>query len=288
VSSHLPLPASACAESILLSASHTRAHSWLGLRKSFLAPPARDRLCSVLCTLAPAPVLSFASSGMCLLREIPPAWDRFACASCVRLFRAFAPGLPIRGSSVCLGRGLPLGGFSTPYGPTVWGIRPWTPSQRELRLSGPWSPPRGLLHPPTVQPFGAFAPGLPLRRSSVFLGRGLPLRGFSTPAVQPSLGRGQPCVSLMSAFVRGFRPLDSLSEGVPRVSHKRARSGPPPLNSLPLRGHRADQFLAANNFSSLHPWLCLGCDDSCSNSFQQLRGSMSLAAPLALPRLRQC
>jgi hypothetical protein len=195
-----PSPACAVVELVLLSASHTCAHSWLGLRKTSLAPPARDRVGSVLCTLASVLALNFASSVMCLLREILPALHRFACAFCVRLFGAspldsLSEGAPSFSAVVS-----PSGASPPPYGPTVWGSRPWTPSQRELHLLGRGLPLGGFSTPLAVQPSGAVAPGLPLRGSSIFLGRGLPPGGFSTPLRSNRLGQS---------------PLDFLSEGAP-------------------------------------------------------------------------
>ncbi|KAJ1475868.1 hypothetical protein T484DRAFT_3141975 [Baffinella frigidus] len=112
-----PLQASASVESPLLSASHTRAHSCLGPRKfrTSRAPPARDRVCSVPCALASAPVLSFAGSGVCLLREsrLRGIASRVS-HDCFVLFGAFARGLPLRGSSAFLGRGLPHRGLLHP------------------------------------------------------------------------------------------------------------------------------------------------------------------------------
>ena len=130
-----PLPASPCAESLLLFASHTRTASF----GTSLAPPARDRFCSVLCTLASAVVLIVARLGTFLLREFRlRGIDSRAPHACVCLhsllrrtsvflflFRAWTPppGLvhPLR-SSVSL-----MSAFDR-------GFRPWTPSQRKLRF----------------------------------------------------------------------------------------------------------------------------------------------------------
>ena len=111
-----PLPASACAESLLLFAVRARVHSGPELCK-FRTPLLGDsRLCgipsacSVVCTFASALVPSVAFSC-----SVNPA-----CAGLlsVPLVRAFV-------SSVSL----------------------LDPPQRELHLSGPWTPLRGLLHP---------------------------------------------------------------------------------------------------------------------------------------------
>ena len=136
--------------------------------------PARNQSCSLLRTRAFTLVLSFARSGLpcsvtpacaeslllCAVPArvlscsavhkpvhfrvqcIPHARDLFACLSCVRLFRAFAPGLPLRGSSVFLWRGLPLGGFSTPSGPT--GSRTATVPLVSHEHMGSGLPPLGL------------------------------------------------------------------------------------------------------------------------------------------------
>ena len=74
----------------------------------------------------------------------------------------------------------------------------------------------------------ASAPGLPLRGSSVFLGRGLPLRGLLHPlrSNRPS-GRRFSHVFLLSTCIRGFRPLE-----------------------LPLKESCKNQLWAAKNFRS--------------------------------------
>ena len=159
-----PLPASLCAESFLLFASHTRTASF----GTSLAPPARDRFCSVLCTLASAVVVSVARLGTFLLRESRlRGIDSCASHACVCLdsllrrsllrrssvFRAWTPppGLlhPLR-SSVSL-----MSAFDR-------GFRPWTPSQRELRFDADLSvaPSRVVVSPSGPSPHPSVLPSL--------------------------------------------------------------------------------------------------------------------------------
>ena len=149
VHSHLPCTR---AESFLLSASHTRTHSWLGLRK-FKSPPCSACAGSLLlCCVHSCPLSSSAwQSQSCACSMNAACSKSFCCFTCVRLFEAFARGPLSEGAasswdvvspcgaspphpdqpscgrrlpcvslmSALHGRGPLFEGFSTPSGPTV-------------------------------------------------------------------------------------------------------------------------------------------------------------------------
>ena len=142
--SHLPC---ARAESLLLSASHTRSHFWLGLRK-FKSPPcsacARSPL---ICCVHSRPLLSSAwQSQSCACSVTAACSKSLCCFTCVRLCEAFARGHLSEGAASSWDVGSPLGA-SPPHPVQPACGRRLSCVSLMSAFHGRVPPPRGLLHP---------------------------------------------------------------------------------------------------------------------------------------------